>query len=380
MLRMKSTLQQVRTQCANDIRKRDIQIQKLKQHLTGMQRGRREGLGVSTITITTLPSASGSARVVEGGEGLDSPEYSLKQETTEFLTGLCQNLSDENDALIAMSRDTIETLRSLQGLPLSPLVTEDQISKEVKNGGLESVTSSSENDLVNAPHASYDSLAAELESVLAHLRTLLTNPSFVPIEEVEARDDEIVRLREGWVKMEGRWKEALVMMDGWRKRMVDGGDSVNIEELRVGLGLGRSIAGGRPPQAKVDESNVSHDSEEDGDVEGGIAEEEGAESLPEDLWLPQEELSINTKAPFVGGGNALGVSNGNVRKIPSRRKVSFKTSPERLSTEVSGSVDVDEALLSDMSKSEASARVSSSSIKSKIPRQASQSQALRFKS
>lgn len=162
--------------------------------------------------------------------------------------------------------------------------------------------------------------------------------------------------------------------------MVDGGDSVNIEELRVGLGLGRSIAGGRPPQAKADESNVSHDSDEDGDMEGGIAEEEGVDSLPEDLWLPQEELCIKTKAPFVGGGNALGVSNGNVRKIPSPRKVSFKTSPERLSTEVSGFVDVDEVLLSDMSKSEASARVSSSSIKSKIPRQVSQSQALRIKS
>jgi predicted nucleic acid-binding Zn-ribbon protein len=44
MLRLKTTVQQVRTSCANDVRKRDVQIQRLKSHLTTQQRGNKTGL------------------------------------------------------------------------------------------------------------------------------------------------------------------------------------------------------------------------------------------------------------------------------------------------------------------------------------------------
>lgn len=81
----------------------------------------------------------------------------------------------------------------------------------------------------------YENLAGEMEMVIEHLRTLLTNPSFVPLEEVEVREEEIIRLREGWERMESRWREAVQMMDGWRKRMARSGQTVNLEELKMGL-------------------------------------------------------------------------------------------------------------------------------------------------
>ncbi|EFE37029.1 uncharacterized protein ARB_04556 [Trichophyton benhamiae CBS 112371] len=191
MQRMKSSIQQIRTQCATDIRKRDIELQKLKTHLTERQRGKRDGIR-------------------------------LKQETTEYLTQLCQSLSDENDALIQLSRDTIQTLRELQGL---------------EDGDMEGVGEGAavKEEGVDAALSRHELLSREMDAALDQLRALLTNPSFVPLEEVELRDSEIARLRGGWEKMEQRWQEAVSMMDGWHKRVSHGSGSISLGELRLGM-------------------------------------------------------------------------------------------------------------------------------------------------
>ncbi|RAL12996.1 uncharacterized protein BO97DRAFT_470089 [Aspergillus homomorphus CBS 101889] len=229
--RMRATIQQVRAQCANDIRKRDAEMQKLKMHLTERQRGRRDGLTVTTININPATGQRPRPRSIAGGEGLSNPGYSLKQETNDFLTELCQNLSDENDTLINLARNTVETLKELQGLSSSD-------EEEAKFTGVMSVGAPklSHGSVTSLP-ATCDELSDQMDRVLDHLRTLLTNPSFVPLEEVEVRDEEIKRLREGWEKMEGRWSQALTMMDGWHKRIADGGHSVQAEELRRGMDL-----------------------------------------------------------------------------------------------------------------------------------------------
>ena len=58
---------------------------------------------------------------------------------------------------------------------------------------------------------------------------------------MEVRDEEIKRLREGWEKMESRWKQAVALMDGWQRRLADGGDSVRVEELKRGINLDLSF-------------------------------------------------------------------------------------------------------------------------------------------
>ncbi|OXV10318.1 hypothetical protein Egran_01921 [Elaphomyces granulatus] len=266
--RMKSTIQQIRAQCANDIRKRDIDMQKLKSHLADRQRGRRDGLGVTTINIhptldqTTKPTPP-SPKV-----DINDPGYTLRQETTEFLTELCQNLSDENDTLINLARKTIQTLKDLQGIPTSEGSSGD--TTDISMG-----TCRGSHGPVETLPASCDELSAEMDLVLDHLRTLLTNPSFVPLEEVEIRDEEIMRLREGWERMEGRWKEAVAMMEGWHKRISDGGDSVHTEELKTGMGLGlgvdkmrkghSSIIGEQTPESSVYEDEAEEASTSDGE-------------------------------------------------------------------------------------------------------------------
>ncbi|KAJ5341846.1 Afadin/alpha-actinin-binding [Penicillium brevicompactum] len=265
--RMKSTVTQVRAQCANDIRKRDLEMQKLKSHLADRQRGKREGLGVTTININ--PTADRSRLGASGGDRINDPGYSLKQETTDFLTELCQNLSDENDTLIELARNTVHTLKDLQGLPQA------EATQEAESAGMGASVIQKPATVTSLP-TSCEELSVHMETVLDHLRTLLTNPSFVPLEEVEVRDEEIKRLRAGWVKMESRWTQAVTMMGGWQRRLADGGSSIQAEELKHGMNLDLSInsAGDTSMQSAdsnsiptiledQDEEQDSHDPEPD---------------------------------------------------------------------------------------------------------------------
>ena len=260
LARAKTLLGQVRSQCANDVRKRDVQIARLKTHLVAQQRGSRTGPVGPSITIT--PGNIGRARGGGGGRSsedsssvpsLEDAEYSLKQETTEFLTQLSQSLSEENDALIGLVRGTLGTLREVQGISVAQQRQASGLARQSVGVGHNGAGAQMvEGDgLVHAPAISYEALARDLNGVLSNLRDLLSNPSFAPIEEVQVREEEIQRLREGWEKMESRWREAVVMMQGWRKRMLSGGDTVNLDELKMGLGLGKGleVVGGVEPAA-----------------------------------------------------------------------------------------------------------------------------------
>ena len=205
--RLKTTLAQVKTQCANDVRKRDLELTRLKTHLQGQQRGNRVGMTAPSITISK--NANG-ARGKAGGSLHDvaDPEYSLKQETTDFLTQLSQSLSDENDSLIALVRGALVTMKEVLGLPPNHAHPDSAIGSmgsedDGKHG----------NQMLQALPTSYETLATDVESTLAHLRGILNNPNFVTVEEVEVREEEITRLREGWERMEQRWRDVLLMMD-----------------------------------------------------------------------------------------------------------------------------------------------------------------------
>ncbi|KAK5256236.1 hypothetical protein LTR16_003723 [Cryomyces antarcticus] len=296
MARLKTTLAQVRTQCANDVRKRDVQIQKLKNHLTAHQRGNKVGMVGASITITpgaiaTTNGVNGSSAMGDGAVDIADPRYSLKQETTDFLTQLSQSLSDENDSLIGLIRGALGSMKEMLGTPGNAQCPSDDPTTGGDEYGEEADARNT--NMLHALPTSYEALATDLETTMAHVRTLLTNPNFVSMEEIEVREEEIARLREGWEKMEARWREAVQMMDGWRKRMVDSGDTVNLDELKKGLGLG---AGLEPLHNGDDESSGTADSHEvealddANKIEGfeeveetdGSEEEHQLESDPED--------------------------------------------------------------------------------------------------
>lgn len=227
--RLKTSLAQVRTQCANDVKKRDLELARLKAHLQDQRRGNRAGVAAPTMTIT------GGRRLQESStKEVKDPEYNLKQETTEFLTQLSQSLSDENDGLIGLLREALGTMKDLLGLPANTQVMAD--SAIGSRGSSDEFGDGKQNNIVHALPTSYETLATELDNTLSHLKKILTNPNFVSVDEVEVRDDEIVRLRQGWEHMEQRWKDVLIMMEGWRTRL-DTGETLRLEDLQQGMGL-----------------------------------------------------------------------------------------------------------------------------------------------
>lgn len=312
MVRLKGTVAQIRGQCAIDIRRRDGEIKKLKRHLEG-RRGRDGNAGQVGIVVVRpgMNSAQQAGSVFENEVDLGSPEYSLKQETTEFLTQLSQGLSDENDALIALVRSTLATLRSLQGLPKDSAIVLDR---------LEDVGAGYNNMALAAP-PSYEDLAADTDDVLAHLRGLLTNPSFVPIEEVEIREDEIIRLRVGWEKMEDRWKEAVALMDGWRKRMVNTGDTINLDDLRAGLNLGSEI----PPLPVGQDASILRQNPLENNLNSSQLYDDGQEAVEETSIVDQiDDISVDElDGAIVPEDGVLAVRSPNARPVTSPRKVSF---------------------------------------------------------
>lgn len=328
MLRLKTTVQQIRTSCANDVRKRDVQIQKLKGHLTTQQRGNKTGLVGASITINpgSIGLGGSTSSIRDDAPDLDDPGYSLKQETTEFLTQLSQSLSDENDNLIGLVRSTLMTLKELQGMPESN-------SREDAEG-LSVIGEENENtqpSMFQALPANYETLASDMDTVLDNLKNLLTNPNFVAVDEVEMREEEIHRLRAGWEKMEARLRESFMLMDSWRKRMTNG-DTINLEELRMGLGLGVGLESvNREDISMIEEDK---DEEEEGassvfDEELEEADEQPTPSSPAPEHIVAEKtgttdifnLKLEPNKP-----TALRETNGNKSPIRSPRKVAFSAS------------------------------------------------------
>ncbi|KAI0549864.1 Afadin and alpha-actinin-binding-domain-containing protein [Xylaria curta] len=229
MTKMKSLVTQTRSACANEVRKRDRQIDSLKKAVAdaGRVRGGARNRDILTINITGEFGGEGDHRMVPAG-ATESEGYTLSMETNGFLTELAKGLSEENEGLLALVRRTVDGLRKMSGL-----------DRDTGPGHEESRHNAHVHDelAMLPPQKSAEELAAELEAIVEHLRSILTNPSFVPIEEVEIRDEAIARLRAGLETMEERWKDAVHMIDGWRRRMVSSGKSVDMEDLQMGLRL-----------------------------------------------------------------------------------------------------------------------------------------------
>ncbi|KAB5572626.1 Afadin and alpha-actinin-binding-domain-containing protein [Coniochaeta sp. 2T2.1] len=219
--RMKTLVAQTRAACANEVRKRDRQIDGLKKAVsdTGRTRGATKNPGITTINVTGEIGGEGGEKGTPRGV-TESEAYDLRMETNSFLAELAKCLSAENETLLELVRRTTQSLKEMSGWD--------------KEDGAQGVGSDGH---AHALPVNPDEMAHDIEDILEHLRSILTNPSFVPIEEVVMREEEISRLRDGWEKMETRWAEAVHLMDGWRRRMQADGRPVNVEELKMGLRL-----------------------------------------------------------------------------------------------------------------------------------------------
>ncbi|KNG51876.1 nima interactive protein [Stemphylium lycopersici] len=333
MQRLKTTVDQIRTTCTNDVRKRDREIARLKSHLTSQQRGNKTGLVGTSITINpgTMGLGASTSNVRDHVPHVDDPEYSLKQETTEFLTQLSQSLSDENDNLIGLVRSTLLTLKELQGMSEQNVKDDSEAASDMGENGDED--DAMQHDMLHTLPTNYETLADDMDTVLDNLKNLLTNPNFVSVDEVELREEEIHRLRAGWEKMEARLRESFILMDSWRKRMTNG-DTINLEELRMGLGLGEALD--TPDQEGI--SAIEEEGEDEDEAASSVFDEEvddvddhqrEAEHLPSpetDGAPPKKKNGDMFSIKLQPTQPALRETNGNKSPSRSPRKVAFSPS------------------------------------------------------
>ncbi|KIW88305.1 uncharacterized protein Z519_10872 [Cladophialophora bantiana CBS 173.52] len=242
MLKIKATLDQVRAKCLSDVRKRDAELDKLKAYLVGMQRGKKDSSGMKINTINWEPEVKG--RELRNGQDVNSSEWSLEKESTEFLTALVNETSTENVTLRKIITDTMQIMRDMTGLEDREAGAENEDQKDgtqIPGHLRETKRKATHQQPQIEDLTSCDDLAEQMTAILGHCQSILKDPSFVPIEEVEIRDEEIIKLRAGWEKMANRWKEAVTMMDNWRKRMIENGEGLSRDDLS-GLEFGKSVA------------------------------------------------------------------------------------------------------------------------------------------
>ncbi|UKZ52075.1 hypothetical protein TrVGV298_005844 [Trichoderma virens] len=215
LARTKGLVAQVRASCATEIRRRDRQIETLKKQVgeAGRARGTKSSSGILSITVTGDMDSEEKRSSMRGGN-LEDKDYSLRSETNSFLASLAQNLSDENETLLRVVQQAKDHLREMSGY----IGEGKEDSEVVKPQGWEEMT-------------------AELGAVINHMRNILTNPSFVPIEEVMMREEQINSLKEAVLKMESRWEDTVLLMDGWRKRMATTGTPIGEDDIMMGLHL-----------------------------------------------------------------------------------------------------------------------------------------------
>ena len=287
-MRVKTLVSQTRASCANEVRRRDRQIDGLKKQLgeATRSRGSVRNPAISVISVTGDVGAEGRV----GAKNTGDAGYNLHDETNEFLTELAKGLSEENEGLLGVLRRMREALRAMSGWERDATKGDGHATDMTTN---------------------VNEIEADLTAILDHLRTILTNPSFVPLEEVVMREDEINRLREGWVKMESRWKEAVNLIDGWRRRMATSGMAVDDDELQLSLRLSpvRVKAEEATHAAAMNLSCVMEEDEEDEEEEpAGVESPSPPEhqdsvdlvSAPNDDDLPESD----SEATVYGGREA----------------------------------------------------------------------------
>lgn len=232
--RAKKFVAETRAACANEVRKRDRQIEGLKKAASeaGRARGERKSAAITTIQVTGEIGGDAAAAATASTMADD---YDLRQETNGFLAQLAKGLSEENETLLSLIQKTNRSLKHMSGWDKAESGGAGGAAAAASAGASSSANSTDGNAVVMVTNP--EDLATDIEGVLGHLRTMLTNPSFVPLEEVVLREEEIFRLRHGWEKMEERWREAVHLIDGWRQRMAANGQPVDMEDLKMGLRL-----------------------------------------------------------------------------------------------------------------------------------------------
>jgi len=266
-VRLKMIIQQVRGQSANDIRKRDVEIGRLKEKLL---EPRRNPKSVNTITITGFTPTVTSSKPEATSDNACSPDC-IAQDTADALTELSQTLANENDNIVSITRQMLSTLKSIQGI-------EDDFQFPTTEEDAESA-------FLSITPRSFDALSDELADALGSLRDLVNQPNYVAVEEIHAKDNEISRLRARVATVEEEWRKAIALIDQWNKSINGQNSASNPIEypepsgypVRAGLEQIMEEDEEEEEEFEYEEEEGEYEEEEEGIEDEGVQEQDQEE-------------------------------------------------------------------------------------------------------
>lgn len=203
-----ATLNHTKTQISHDLRKRDTQIMRMKEHLADGGTVRRSK-AYSSMSIRTSTSSSGPTITANYATYDPTLQTSLTKECDDQLLKLAQDASAENDQLAELLQATLASLDALV-----------QIEEE-------------EHPLFQSTAQSVIMLEAQLKVRLTALKNILEIPNYVPIEEVESRDMTIKELQSRLLQVEHEWSAAQNVLKGLTASVLQKVESAPIPKPEV---------------------------------------------------------------------------------------------------------------------------------------------------
>ncbi|KAK9389644.1 Afadin and alpha-actinin-binding-domain-containing protein [Lipomyces mesembrius] len=299
--RQKTLLQQIRAQDANERRKRDQQILRMKEK-AGFEI--RRAKSISSTTGKFNNSSWSSERYMASSQSMrtfsEHPDSGslFREQASNIIPNVIQELTHENARMIALIRETTLTLNVFTG--------EKSVNDEEFDNVLQYLPST------------FPELSIEINNSLEALREILHEPRYVSIEEVHHREQEIERLKKQLDSMTTNWKDAIQTMDEWNQYM-DG---------KLKLPPPHSLA---QLQRHIDQDETNTPDTEMRQIDKEDNREDGLNALPVDPNSLTNEMLSNADNKVSGKSSKVCniEDKENVPRIPTRVSES-STLPSRI--------------------------------------------------
>lgn len=258
---LKLVVQKSRLQCANELRKRDMEISRLKERLLDPKK-------VKTVTgiSGTLSKSYNSFKSTAGG-GANTVQHnsgqSAKESTVQEVVRLNQQLVLESSTLLDM---LYRIYQEFIDMVYSPSLAEK--IPELSAVGLPDSAGVSERAL------RAEELGQRIVVCIEEVRNIIYSPDFVSISEMREKEKEISDLREQLRDMTANWQKAMNSVEEWKKYLAkaEKRDTIRPGPPRVRAGVNSQTPMGRrtqsgplnsPSKAKKSEEELNIESSQD---------------------------------------------------------------------------------------------------------------------
>lgn len=220
--RLKNIVKQHRQQFANELRRRDMQIGKLKERLQDTTRRTKTLSGVSGTLSKSYNSYSTTAlsSVVENNESTDSID-SVSSE----LASMNNSLVAENNALLVMLHEIRDSLSFVTDETHSNIISQESATYN------ENPQNSTE---VLIRCKSTEELKEEVSDCVDYIKQALHSPNYVSVVELKEKETEIQKLKDQLSDANTNWQKAISTMDQWKKYRENRDKSMQPRVIREG--------------------------------------------------------------------------------------------------------------------------------------------------